>query len=77
MIRRDAIVRNGPPLGWDDERGFLLCCDQPQSIRLIELGWNVLRFWVYQLRDVMPACAQRVKERGWMEHFWSLYKHPT
>jgi very-short-patch-repair endonuclease len=30
-------------------------------MRLIELGWDVMRFWVYQLRDEMSACAQRVK----------------
>jgi hypothetical protein len=31
-------------------------------MRMIELGWDVMRFWVYQLRDEMPLCVQRVKE---------------
>jgi len=40
--------------------GELLRRDQLRNMRLIELGWDVMRFWVYQLRDEMPACVQRV-----------------
>jgi very-short-patch-repair endonuclease len=43
---------------WDGE----LCRrDQIRNQRLIELGWDVMRFWVYQIRDDLPACVERVK----------------
>ena len=44
-----------------DWNGELLRRDQLRNMRLIELGWDVMRFWVYELRDEMPACVQRVK----------------
>ncbi len=31
-----------------------------RDIRLMALGWNVLRFWVYQIRDDMDACVKEV-----------------
>ena len=47
---------------WDGE----LCRrDQIRNQRLIDLGWDVLRFWVYQLRDDLPMCLMRVKK--WVE----------
>jgi very-short-patch-repair endonuclease len=45
-----------------DWNGELLRRDQLRNMRLIELGWDVMRFWVYQLRDEMPACIERVKK---------------
>lgn len=45
-----------------DWNGELLRRDQLRNMRLIELGWDDMRFWVYQLRDDMPACVQRVRE---------------
>lgn len=45
-----------------DWNGELLRRDQLRNMRMIELGWDVMRFWVYQLRDEMPACVQRVKD---------------
>lgn len=43
---------------WDGE----LCRrDQIRNLRLIELGWDVMRFWVYQVRDELPMCVERVK----------------
>jgi very-short-patch-repair endonuclease len=43
---------------WDGE----LCRrDQIRNQRLIELGWDVMRFWVYQVRDDLPTCVNRVK----------------
>jgi very-short-patch-repair endonuclease len=43
---------------WDGE----LCRrDQIRNQRLIELGWDVLRFWVYQIRDDMDGCVERVR----------------
>jgi very-short-patch-repair endonuclease len=41
--------------------GDLLRRDQIRNMRLIELGWDVMRFWVYELRDNMPECVERVK----------------
>jgi very-short-patch-repair endonuclease len=45
---------------WDGE----LCRrDQIRSRRLSDLGWDVMRFWVYELRDDLEACVARV--RAW------------
>lgn len=44
-----------------DWNGELLRRDQLRNMRLIELGWDVMRFWVYELRDGMPVCLQRVQ----------------
>ena len=42
---------------WDGE----LCRrDQIRNMRLIELGWDVLRFWVYEVRDDLKGCIERV-----------------
>ncbi len=47
---------------WDGE----LCRrDQIRNQRLIELGWDVMRFWVYQVRDQMDDCVGRVL--GWKD----------
>ncbi len=42
---------------WDGE---LLRRDQLRNKRLIELGWDVQRFWVYQIRDNMKQCIEKV-----------------
>ena len=48
--------------GWDGE----LCRrDQLRNTRLIEMEWDVLRFWVYEIRDDMDGCVKRVRE--WLE----------
>ena len=44
-----------------DWTGELLRRDQLRNKRLIELGWDVMRFWVYELRDNMPQCVERVQ----------------
>ena len=41
--------------------GELCRRDQIRNQRLIELGWDVIRFWVYQVRDDLPTCVRRVK----------------
>ncbi|MFC1870584.1 AAA domain-containing protein, partial [Chloroflexota bacterium] len=47
---------------WDGE----ICRrDQIRNQRLIELGWDVMRFWVYQIRDNLDNCILKVKE--WVE----------
>ncbi|TLF44822.1 AAA domain-containing protein [Maribacter aurantiacus] len=43
---------------WDGE---LLRRDKIRNNRLIELGWDVQRFWVYELRDNMDACINRIE----------------
>jgi very-short-patch-repair endonuclease len=48
---------------WDGE----LCRrDQIRNQRLFELGWDVIRFWVYQVRDDLPHCLARVQ--AWTEN---------
>ena len=44
---------------WDGE----LCRrDQIRNQRLMELGWDVMRFWVYQVRDDLETCVEDVKK---------------
>lgn len=62
--RRLAIEIDGEHYhrDWDGE----LCRrDQLRNQRLIELGWDVMRFWVYQVRDDMAGCFKRI--RSWVE----------
>lgn len=49
---------------WD---GGHKCRDQIRSRRLIELGWDVMRFWVYQVRDETDRCVDRVLA-WWNQH---------
>jgi len=70
--RGPDIDENGPKLdievdgeryhrNWDGE----LCRrDQIRNQRLMELGWDIMRFWVYQIRDELPLCVERVKKWG-------------
>jgi very-short-patch-repair endonuclease len=44
---------------WDGE---LMRRDQLRNKRLIELGWDVQRFWVYQIRDNMQQCIEKIEE---------------
>ena len=47
---------------WDGE----LCRrDQIRSRRLADLGWEIIRFWVYEIRDDLDGAARRVK--AWTE----------
>jgi very-short-patch-repair endonuclease len=44
---------------WDGE----LCRrDQIRNQRLMELGWDIMRFWVYQVRDDIETCILRVQQ---------------
>lgn len=40
--------------------GELCRRDQLRNQRLYELGWHVLRFWVYEVRDDLDGCVRRV-----------------
>ena len=47
---------------WDGE----LCRrDQIRSRRLGDAGWDIMRFWVYEIRDDLEGCIERVK--AWMD----------
>jgi G:T-mismatch repair DNA endonuclease (very short patch repair protein) len=40
--------------------GELCLRDQLRNQRLIELGWEVKRFWVYEVRDSVDECVAAV-----------------
>lgn len=42
--------------------GELCLRDQLRNQRLIELGWEVRRFWVYEVRDDLQSCIKRLKQ---------------
>lgn len=46
---------------WDGELSHR---DQIRNQRLMELGWDVMRFWVYQIRDDLQGSVARV--RRWL-----------
>jgi len=46
--------------------GELCRRDQLRNQRLFELGWDVMRFWVYEIRDDLDACVTRVAK--WRTH---------
>lgn len=41
--------------------GELCLRDQLRNQRLIELGWEVKRFWVYEVRDHLSECVEQVQ----------------
>ncbi|MFB9147096.1 AAA domain-containing protein [Halomonas alkalicola] len=45
--------------------GELCRRDQMRNQRLFELGWDVKRFWVYEVRDDLSRCIQLIKD--WKE----------
>jgi len=68
-----ALIRNEPqPLKIDIEVDGACCHRNPDGTRKIDdiwrdiqlqgLGWRVLRFWVYQLREDMAGCVSRIME---------------
>ncbi len=48
-----------------DMTGELCKRDQIRNQRLYELGWDVQRFWVYEIRDDLENCIQKIKD--WLE----------
>ncbi len=42
--------------------GELCYRDQIRNQRMFELGWDVKRFWVYQIRDDLPWCIDQIKK---------------
>jgi very-short-patch-repair endonuclease len=45
-----------------DWTGELCYRDQLRNHRLYELGWDVLRFWVYQIRDEPQWCIEQIRK---------------
>ena len=45
-----------------DWNGELSYRDQLRNQRLFELGWDVKRFWVYQIRDDLEGCIAEVEK---------------
>ena len=45
--------------------GELCRRDQIRNQRLYELGWDVMRFWVYEVRDEIDLCVDKVNQ--WLE----------
>lgn len=45
--------------------GELSYNDQLRNQALMRQGWDVIRFWVQQVRDQLPWCIEQVKR--WME----------
>ncbi len=45
-----------------DWNGELSYRDQLRNQRLFEIGWDVKRFWVYQIRDDLQSCIDDVKK---------------
>ncbi len=48
-----------------DWNGELSYRDRLRNQRLYELGWDIKRFWVYEIRDNLPECIKQVKQ--WVE----------
>ncbi len=47
---------------WD---GDYVYADRLRNMRMLELGWDVMRFWVWEIRDDLDACVRRVEH--WAE----------
>ena len=45
-----------------DWNGELSYRDQLRNQRLFELGWDVKRFWVYQIRDDLQSCIDQIRQ---------------
>ena len=41
--------------------------DTWRDIQLMGMGWKVMRFWVYNLRDSMGKCVSQI-EKAWRNH---------
>jgi len=44
---------------WNGELSYR---DQLRNQRMYELGWDVKRFWVYQVRDSIDWCVDEIKK---------------
>ena len=72
-----ALVREGEkPLKIDIEvdgdchrnsNGSRKIDDHWRDIQLQGLGWQVMRFWTYQLREDLPGCVEKIR-KAWSSH---------
>ena len=68
-----AIIKNDKKLNIEidgeryhkDWNGELLRKDQIRNQRMFELGWDVMRFWVYEIRDNLDDSVKKV--HTWLE----------
>ena len=66
------IVKNGIILsrGWTQRSGSfhaeVHAINQIRNQRMFELGWDVMRFWVYEVRDNLDESVNKVKL--WLEN---------
>lgn len=64
-----AYVENGARIAIEvdgekyhlDDRGRRVLSDYARDLRLRSLGWTVVRFWVWQIRDHPDECVQKVR----------------
>ena len=42
--------------------GELCRRDQIRDYRMYELGWDVMRFWVYEVRDDIGGCIGKIEQ---------------
>ncbi|MFA6270232.1 MAG: AAA domain-containing protein [Candidatus Paceibacterota bacterium] len=45
-----------------DWTGELCYRDQMRNQRMYELGWDVMRFWVYEVRDDLDGCIKKIND---------------
>jgi very-short-patch-repair endonuclease len=45
-----------------DWTGDLCYRDQIRNQRMFELGWDVMRFWVYEIKDDLDGCVSKIKK---------------
>ena len=57
---------------WNGELSYR---DQLRNQRLFELGWDVKRFWVYQIQDDLQGCINQIKK--WQSQTISDYLEKT
>ena len=65
MLRQEKEARRA--LGYLADRLYPKVFNPEQKYdweRLFELGWDVKRFWVYQIRDDLQGCIEQV--RHWL-----------
>ena len=60
--RRLDIEVDGEAYHRDPWTGENVRRDQLRDMRLMEMGWEVRRLWVHQIRDALPACVAEIRE---------------
>ena len=58
-----------------DWNGELSYRDQLRNQRLFELGWDVKRFWVYEIRDNLLLVKEALCKSGYINQLMSAISH--